>query len=130
MRTANAVDNPISWRPVDVSFMYRLNEGSQRIEEMGSNPLETSLQRMHTALDLLEAAVERRIRYDARSADAHEELALMQDDRSRLAVELDAAANRNSALLAANVVASERLARARATIEDVLRRAQAVAAPE
>ena len=78
---------------------------------MGADPLEPSLERMRAALDLLEAAVERRVRIDARRADADEEFALMQDDRSRLAVELDGALDGNRALAAANAAASERVAR-------------------
>jgi hypothetical protein len=108
--------------------MYRVNEGSQRVEEMDADPLEPSLDRLRAALDRLEAAVERRSRFDARSADINEELALMQDDRSRLAVELDGALDRNRALAAANAAAAEKLAHARASIEDVLARTRADAA--
>ena len=56
-----------------------------------SDPFEPSLRRMRAAIDLLEAALERRARRDASRRDADEELALMQDDRARLAVELDGA---------------------------------------
>ena len=88
---------------------------------MGVDPAEPSLKRLRAALDLLEAAVERRLQRDARHADADEELALMQDDRSRLAVELDGALGQNRALSAANSAAAEILARASAAIEDILR---------
>lgn len=88
---------------------------------MGADPLEPSLERMRAALDLLEAAVERRVRFDARRVDADEELALMQDDRSRLAVELDGALGQNRALAAASAAAAEISARASAGIEDILR---------
>jgi len=91
------------------------------MEEMGADPLEPSLDRMRAAVDLLEAAVERRLRFDARRADANDELALMQDDRSRLAVELDGALVQNRALSAANAAAADILARASAGIEDILR---------
>lgn len=87
---------------------------------MGADPLEPSLERMRAALDLLEAAIERRLRHDARRADADEEFALMQDDRSRLAVELDGALAGNRALAAANAAAAERIARASAAIENML----------
>jgi hypothetical protein len=90
---------------------------------MGADPAEPSLKRIRAALDLLEAAVERRLQRDAIRADADEELALMQDDRARLAVELDGALGGNRALLAANTAAAERVERACATIEDMLRRA-------
>ncbi|MFZ2108100.1 MAG: DUF4164 family protein [Roseiarcus sp.] len=88
---------------------------------MGADPLEPSLERMRAALDLLEAAVERRVRFDARRVDSDEELALMQDDRSRLAVELDGALGQNRALAAASAAAAEILARASEGIEDILR---------
>jgi hypothetical protein len=87
---------------------------------MGADPLEPSLERMRAALDLLEAAIERRLRHDARRADADEEFALMQDDRSRLAVELDGALAGNRALAVANAAAAERIARASAAIENML----------
>jgi hypothetical protein len=45
----------------------------------------------------------------------------MQDDRSRLAVELDGALGQNRALAAANAAAAEILARASTQIEDILR---------
>jgi Domain of unknown function (DUF4164) len=108
-------------RRVDGPFKHRVNKGSQRMEEMGADPLEPSLERMRAALDVLEAAVERRLRFDARRADANEELALMQDDRSRLAVELDGALGQNRALSAANAAAAEVLARASERIEEILR---------
>jgi len=46
----------------------------------------------------------------------------MQDDRSRLAVELDAAVDRSRALESANAEAAKRLARAAQTVERVLGR--------
>ena len=90
---------------------------------MGADPAEPSLLRIRAALDLLEAAVERRLQRDANRTDADEELALMQDDRARLAVELDGALDGHRALLAANSAAAERLAKVCAVIEDMLRRA-------
>jgi hypothetical protein len=65
--------------------------------------------------------LERRVRVEARRTDADEELAIMQDDRSRLAVELDAALAENRALAAANAAAAERIAKVRGTIEEMLR---------
>ena len=52
--------------------------------------------------------------------DLEEELSLMQDDRARLAVELDAALARAKALDAANLEASLGLERAGATLRSVL----------
>jgi hypothetical protein len=90
---------------------------------MVADPIEPPLKRLRAAIDLLEAAVERRIRQDGAQGDAQEELALMQDDRARLAVELDGALDRNRSLLSANSEAAKRLARAGAAIRAILERA-------
>ena len=90
---------------------------------MAADPLEPSLKRLRAAVDLLEAAVERRLRQDSAQGDAQEELALMQDDRARLAVELDGALDRNRGLLSANNEAAKLLARAGAAVRAVVERA-------
>ena len=95
---------------------------------MSVDLLEPSLKRLRAALDLLEAAMERRARQEGAKGDAQEELALMQDDRARLAVELDSALDRNRGLLAANIEAGRRVEKASAAIREVLERRQA--APE
>jgi hypothetical protein len=89
---------------------------------MAADPLEPSLKRLRAAVDLLEAAVERRLRQDGAQGDAQEELALMQDDRARLAVELDGALDRNRGLLSANNEATKLLARAGAAVRSVVER--------
>jgi len=89
---------------------------------MALGPFEPSLKRMRAAVDLLEAAVERRMRRDAKRGDSDEELALMQDDRDRLAVELDSALSRDRALEAANSEAAKILARATAALEAAIER--------
>ena len=91
---------------------------------MSVDRIEPSLKRLRAALDLLEAALERRARQDGARGDAREELALMQDDRARLAVELDGALDRNRGLLAANIEAAKRVERASATIKTILERHQ------
>jgi hypothetical protein len=88
--------------------------------EMALGPFEPSLRRMRAAIDLLEAALERRARRDASRRDADEELALMQDDRARLAVELDGALDRGRALEAANAEAAKRLAQASAALDELI----------
>ncbi|HEY1941558.1 MAG TPA: DUF4164 domain-containing protein [Roseiarcus sp.] len=90
---------------------------------MAVGPFEPSLRRMRAAIDLLEAAVERRVRLDAKRGDADEELSLMQDDRARLAVELDGALNRTRTLEAANAEAAKRLAQAGDALEGLIARA-------
>jgi hypothetical protein len=62
------------------------------------------------------------MRHDEARSNAEEEFALMQDDRSRLAVELDAALDRSRALEAASAEAGERLIRAAQTIGRILER--------
>jgi Domain of unknown function (DUF4164) len=90
--------------------------------ETSSDALEHSVRRLVAAIDALELAAERRMRHDKQRANAQEEYALMQDDRSRLAVELDAALDRSRALEAANIEAGARLARATHTIVEVIGR--------
>jgi Domain of unknown function (DUF4164) len=90
---------------------------------MVADPLEPSLKRLRAAIDLLEGAIERRLRQEEAQGDAKEELALMQDDRARLAVELDSALETNRGLIAANEEAARRLAQAGAAIRSVLERA-------
>jgi hypothetical protein len=89
---------------------------------MALGPFEPSLKRMRAAVDLLEAAVERRVRHDAKRGDSDEEMSLMQDDRDRLAVDLDSALGRGRALEAANSEAAKRLAQAGQAIESVIGR--------
>ena len=82
--------------------------------------LETSLKRLASAVDALEWATDMRMRHDEARATTQEEFSLMQDDRSRLAVELDAAVDRSRALESANSEAGKRLAHAAQAIERVL----------
>ncbi len=90
--------------------------------ETSSDALELSLKRLGAAIDLLELAAERRMRHDETRANAEEEYALVQDDRSRLAVELDAALDHSRALERASAEASERLVNAAETIGRIIER--------
>lgn len=74
--------------------------------------LDEALRRLASALDLLEAATARRAAVEAARADLTEELAVMQDDRARLALDLDAALARAKRLDAASQQVSRRLDRA------------------
>lgn len=82
--------------------------------------LDAALRHLTAALDQLEAAVQRRAQADAARADLEEELAIMQDDRSRLAVELDGAMARSNTLAQANQEVARRLLQASAAISAVL----------
>ena len=84
--------------------------------------IEMSLKRLVSAVDAVERAADRRLLQDERRATTQEEFALMQDDRSRLAVELDAALDRSRTLEAANKEAAERLEHAARSLERVLSR--------
>lgn len=82
--------------------------------------LDRALKRLASSLDLLEAAASRRASADAARANLEEELAVMQDDRARLAVDLDSAIARANKLDAANSSVSQRLERTSATIRSIL----------
>ena len=59
---------------------------------------EATLLRLNRALDQLESAVAARLENDWTGAEREEELAIMQDDRARLALDLDSALARASIL--------------------------------
>jgi hypothetical protein len=82
--------------------------------------LEGAMARLSAALHHLEAAAERQAQAIAARGDLEEEFLVLQDDRSRLAVELDGALARGRALLAASNDVSVRLDRAGATVQAVL----------
>lgn len=85
-----------------------------------SKRLDVSLKRLAAALDHLEAASERRLIADRVRFDQEEALAVMQDDRSRLAVELDGALARARILDEANLEAARRVQSAGAAIRAIL----------
>lgn len=86
--------------------------------------LDEALRRLSWALDTLESAAQRRAALDAQRADLVEELAIMEDDRARLAADLDASAARERALEAAQAQVSKRLERAGETIRAVIAAAE------
>ncbi len=82
--------------------------------------LEDALRRLDGAIGQLEAAVSRRLEIERRRGNLETELQIMQDDRARLAVELDGTTARlNSAESAARDV-GERVQRAVGSIQGVL----------
>lgn len=81
---------------------------------------ENALKRFIAAIDQIEAAQERRASSNDILSNAQEELAIMQDDRARLAAELDGALARNQALSVANEDVGQRLEIAKKAIMDVL----------
>lgn len=79
-----------------------------------------ALARLGTALGRLEAVVARRVEADAAPDDRDTELALMEQDRARLAAALDAATAQLAAVEAAADAVGQRLDRAIGTVEGVL----------
>ena len=82
--------------------------------------LDAALRRLAAALDRLDAACDRRAEADALRANLEEELAVLQDDRSRLAVELDGALTRSKSLELANEEVGRRFNHASAEIKAIL----------
>ncbi len=87
---------------------------------MTANRLNNALKRLAVALDQLEAATERRLKVAEQRSDIEEEFAVLQDDRARLAVELDGAVARSQSLELANNEVARRLAKAREAIEEMI----------
>ena len=85
--------------------------------------LDDAMKRLEAALGLLEAAVTRRLEAERRRGDLETELQIMQDDRARLAVELDGAVTRLNRVEAAADDVGHRVKVAIGAIQDVLARA-------
>ena len=82
--------------------------------------LEDALRRLKAALDTLEMAAARRLEMERGSESLETELALMRDDRSRLAVELDGALARGARIEQAAAEVSRRIDRAIASVRGAL----------
>jgi hypothetical protein len=91
-----------------------------KIDMANPTRLDSSLKRLMSATDFLEAAVERRAVGDRKRLDVDETFAVLQDDRSRLAVELDGALAKVRALEEANTEVERRLGTVGAAIAAVL----------
>jgi hypothetical protein len=88
--------------------------------------LDNALKRLESALGLLEAAATRRLEAERRRSDLETELQIMQDDRARLAVELDGTVARLHRVEAVTQDVSRRVQLAVGAIRDVLGRAAPV----
>ncbi len=84
--------------------------------------LDEMVKRLDGALGQLEAVVSRRLDAERRRGDLETELQIMQDDRARLAVDLDSATARLSRAEAAAQDVGARVQRAVVSIQDVLAR--------
>ncbi|MGP9821506.1 DUF4164 domain-containing protein [Salinarimonas sp. NSM] len=83
-------------------------------------PLDEALKRLEASLGQLEAAVARRLEAERSRADLETELQIMQDDRARLAVDLESASVRLEALEATTRDVEGRVGRALAAVRGVL----------
>jgi predicted nucleic acid-binding Zn-ribbon protein len=86
--------------------------------------LDDAYKRLDTALTLLEAAIARRSAGEKGRGDLEVELQIMQDDRTRLAVELDAALARLRRHETASEDVGRRVRAAMEAIRTVLERAR------
>jgi predicted nucleic acid-binding Zn-ribbon protein len=86
-----------------------------------SSALDEVLQHLNTAMGHLEAAVQRRIETERQRGDLETELQIMQDDRARLAVELDATSARLHRVETVTKDVSYRVKRAVNAVRDVTR---------
>ena len=86
--------------------------------------LDDAARRLEAALGQLEAAVNRRLEMDRRRGDLETELQIMQDDRARLAVELEAVTLRLQQVEAAADDVERRVSRAAGAVRDVLAAAE------
>ncbi|MEF3367953.1 DUF4164 family protein [Methylocystis sp. 9N] len=71
---------------------------SDKSDEAQAEKLDAAIARLKAALDQCERAVSAKLEDEFTSAELEEELAIMQDDRARLALDLDASLARQSAL--------------------------------
>jgi hypothetical protein len=85
-----------------------------------SIPLDQAMKRFESALGLLEASAMRRLEAERRRSDLETELQLMQDDRARLAMELDSTIARLDRVEAVADDVGGRVQRAIGAIQDVL----------
>lgn len=97
---------------------------------MASLMLENALARLDAALGQLEAAARRRTEAERGRSNLETELALMQDDRARLAAELDGAVARVGQVESAASDVDQRLQRAISVIGALVERAEANAGIE
>ncbi|WP_414471977.1 DUF4164 domain-containing protein [Microvirga sp. M2] len=88
-----------------------------------TSPLDDAMKRLDAALGLLEASVARRLDAEKRRGGLETELQLMEDDRSRLAEELDGALTRLHRFEAATDDVSRRVQLAILAVQTVLAQA-------
>lgn len=103
-------------------FMREAMLGRGKGQRVAMASIDDAMARLDTAMALLEASVTRRLEADDKSSDRETELALMQEDRARLADELDAASARLARMTATTDDVEHRLDRVIGTVQGVLHR--------
>jgi hypothetical protein len=89
-----------------------------------SGAVDDALRRLQVAIGALEVTIARRLDVEHRRGDLETELQLMQDDRARLAVELESTSARLNRVETATDHVEQRVHNAIGTIRDVLSRAE------
>lgn len=92
---------------------------------MASPVLDHALSRLEGALGQLEAAARRRLEVERGRANLETELTLMQDDRARLAVELDGSMARLGQVQSVAEEVDRRLERAMSALHEMIERVEA-----
>lgn len=87
--------------------------------------LEAAMTRLHASLDMLERAVARHFDVDGRRSELETELQVMQDDRARLALDLESATAQLARMNGAVLHVGRRIQAAVGRVETVLTRASA-----
>lgn len=91
-------------------------------DETETNVIDAALARLEAAVSRMDAVVQHRLETAAEPDDRDAELALMDEDRARLAAALDAASARLAEVTATTGEVGHRLDRAIETVQDVLGR--------
>ena len=86
--------------------------------------LDEAGKRLEAALNLLEISIGRRFDTEGRRADLETGLQIMQDDRARLAIELDSATARLAQVEATTADVGRRVERAIGAVREVLEDAE------
>jgi len=92
------------------------------MEETETSVIDAALARLEAAVNRMDAVVQHRLENAAQPDDRDAELALMDEDRARLAAALDAASARLAEVTATTGEVGHRLDRAIETVQDVLGR--------
>jgi hypothetical protein len=106
--------------PTDTNESERRMMPNEPSESPRTPLIDEAIARLRSSLSVLEAAAARRAESDRSKSTLETELALMQDDRARLAVELDGALARANRLDTTTDELSRRIERAIGSVRSVI----------